>query len=181
MAHGTHGTRRPLARFPSLLYLRFVGPGQQFGDGIGNHDRAVTSFVSHDETDVAGWPADAVPGQPKAVRRAHLRLAEMPRQPFGGENKLFFRPLIRKVFFLRVKRIDNHGPIHGDRFRIVGAIKVNAATKPPHGGFALLVHDGVGPKADDLLRRDRFAFRFPPRKRRQFDFGQVERRATGQP
>lgn len=158
-----------------------MGPGQQFGDGVGDHHRAVNSLVSHDQADIAGGAVHAVPGEPDAVRGPHLRLAELLRELFGGENELLFRRLLPGITLIRVKGIDDQCAIHFDRLRFLRAVEVNAAAKPAHGGLSLLVHDRVGPEPDDPPGRDRFLLDLFPRKRWQFDFGQIERRATGQP
>ncbi|MGM0485447.1 MAG: hypothetical protein ACQESR_01610 [Planctomycetota bacterium] len=174
-----HGIRPARPCFMSVLYLGFVGTGQEFGDGVGDHDRAVKSLVSHDQADIAGGAVHAVPGEPDTVSGPHLRLAQVFRELFGGENELLFRRLSRGITLIRVKGIDDQCAIHFDRLRFLRAVEVNAAAKPAHGGLALLVHDRVGPETDDPFRRDRFLVGFVPRKRGHFDFGQLERRATG--
>ncbi len=123
MAVGTVG-----AHF-GLGACHLTAAGQQFGDGIGDHHVAVSSFEANDEAEIPCSPLHTVPREPEAVRRSHSGMAEVVRQLLGGKDVFLFGSLLGRIVSLGIERIDDDRAVHFDRLVLVLAVEEDSSPK----------------------------------------------------
>lgn len=139
----------------ALLYLRIGlrsrGAGEQRARLLAHHHLAVRRAKDRQQADLELRPADAVPGNPDAVRSADFRGAVMCRQLLRREDKLSIGLAIFPHDGV-VEAIDDELPFdrHGLIFLVV---EIQPAAEAAHARLARHVVHRRRPQRDNPRRR----------------------------